>query len=249
MNMMHRLVTVTALVAFTGCSTGPGTKVAHQTEAHSFNVIKAVDGSGGFLLDGYSDYKSSASQALSPGAVLVVGVRDGVTLGSQRFECGAVVVVEGDERQRVFRKATEDDSLVVLRKVEVFGKTYPKGPFRVPSGGVLPSDSLSSSAPTGVPDGEYLGAIAKTIFCSGPHRLTLLGRVSHIGKPDAVRLELGEYPGITFVVSLEAATKVGLYRPKSETIEDAKGWKVQIRCQGPSSGSECTVLSIKRAAR
>src|SRR5258708_2596096 len=148
-NKTCRSLAVVALVVCAGCSTSPETgKAPRQTEAHSFNVIKGVDSSGSFLLNGYSDYKNSASQALAPGAVLVVGVQDGVTLGGQRFEYEAIVLVEGDENRPTFRQAAENDAIVLANEVSVFGRKLPKGPLKIPTGGTFSDPATQPSSGT-----------------------------------------------------------------------------------------------------
>src|SRR6185503_19957062 len=96
--------------------------------------------------------------------------------------------------------------------------------------------------------GNYNGTVKETILISGPNQLTLRSRLTHIPKPSvsAVRLNLDEYPGLDFVVSPPIATKVGMYVPKTETVEHARGWKVRIHCNNPPSGSECAVLSLEK---
>ena len=119
----------------------------------------------------------------------------------------------------------------------------------VPLGGIVASNSPSPPTQYTVPvDGNYIGTVKETILISGGNRLFLGSRLTHISKPSVseVRLRLGEYPDLDFVVSPPIATKVGLYLPEIETVEDARGWKVRIHCKNPPSGSECAVLSLEK---
>jgi hypothetical protein len=102
----------------------------------SFNVIEGVNGSS-YLLDGYVSYVESRSGACGPGAVLVVGVKDGVDLGGKRFGYGSIVVVEGTTAAATFRLARPADKIVTTQDVKVFGKKYTKGAFDVPANGKI----------------------------------------------------------------------------------------------------------------
>jgi hypothetical protein len=224
-----------------GCSTAPETASApERKEAHSFNVIQAVDSSGGFLLGGYSDYKDSASQAMMPGAVLVVGVRSGVTLGGQRFDYGAVVLVQGDQGRPTFRQATARDVISLSREVSVFGRKLPKGPVQIPPGGTFaetaaPARGETSSGVSEPPKGEFSGTVTETAAAFEKGGLNF-------------RLKLLQYPGLVLAVPRKVAIAAGLYAPKTDTVEDAKGWEVRVRCQDPATGPGCGVVSLKRIA-
>jgi hypothetical protein len=123
-----------------GCSKDPATqkdKSSARQFGHSFNVILAAASDGSFKINGYSDYVESRSQAMALGAVLVVGVQDGVTLSDRKFEFGDVVVVDGNADAQTFRLATPEDKIVLRSSVEAFGQEYKKGTFSVPKGGNL----------------------------------------------------------------------------------------------------------------
>jgi len=92
-----------------------------------------------FRLDGYSAFEASESQAFSPGAVLVAGLKQGVVLGNQRFNYGAIVVVEGTKNQPIFRLARPSDRITLKADRTILGQKYSKGPFAAPEGGTLPT--------------------------------------------------------------------------------------------------------------
>src|SRR5687767_9473822 len=69
-------------------------------EADSFNVISAVDGDAYELSGGYTQIEKGKMDPFSPGAVLVVGVKEGATLGGTKFDNGAIVLVEGSDLTR-----------------------------------------------------------------------------------------------------------------------------------------------------
>lgn len=213
-----------ALVFAVGCTTlretgrGPGN---NQAEAHSFNVIKAVDDSGAFVVDGYADSKNGASRAISPGAVLIVGVQDGVTLGNERFQYGTIVLVEGEDGRATFRQATQADTVLLSRPAVVFGEVYPKGRFKVPLSGKVNNPLF----------GEFSGTVDRVAVSFGSRDQTFT-------------LTLLEHPGANLMVSRKVAISAGLYRPGSGTVEDAKGWKVIVRCKVPEP--QCAVLSLRK---
>lgn len=237
-----RMLVVLVAAIGSGCSpSGEREKASPRREAHSFNVIKAIDNSGGFLLNGYSDYKNSASQAMMPGAVLVVGVREGVTLGGQRFGYGAIVLVEGSDSLPTFRQAAENDTVELARDVTIFGRRFSPGPFKIPAGGTLadagaePSPAVSGAASV-PPQGEFSGTVTETVAAFEKGGMNF-------------RLKLQEYPGLVLAVPRKVAVAAGLYVPTSDTVEDARGWQVRVTCQEPVSRAECAVLSLRRAKR
>lgn len=121
-----------------------------------------------------------------------------------------------------------------------------------PASGVVASNSPSPPTQYTAPaDGNYSGTVKETTLISGANQLTLGSRLTHIPKSavSAVRLRLDEYPGLDFVVSPPLATNAGLYIPKTETVEDAQGWKVRIHCKSPQSGSKCAALSLEKGTR
>jgi hypothetical protein len=101
----------------------------------------------------------------------------------------------------------------------LFERLYPKGPFKVPPSGKVNNPLF----------GEFSGTVDKTLVSFGTKELTL-------------SLTLAEYPGVVLEVPRKVALAAGLYRPKSDTVEDAKGWKVRVRCQEPTS--KCAVVSL-----
>ncbi len=141
---MHFIQSAFVAVWLLGCSDDSASQQPKQKDkpsvrqfGHSFNVILAAADDGSFKVNGYSEYVESRSQAMALGAVLVVGVQDGVTLGDKKFELGDVVVVEGTADSKTFRLATPDDKIVLRSSVEAFGQEYKKGAFKVPKGGNL----------------------------------------------------------------------------------------------------------------
>ena len=109
----------------------------------SFNVIKGVSGES-YMLDGYSAYVEGRSGAFAPDAVLIVGVNEGVDFDGVHFGLGAIIVLEGTSARPTSRLATSSDRIVLTRDVEVFGKSYDKGGFTVPSGGHLPPSRVAA---------------------------------------------------------------------------------------------------------
>jgi len=109
------------------------------TFGHSFNVILAKSGSS-YNTDGYTSYKESKSQWVSPGAVLVVGLKDGASFGGKNFKYGDIVVVYESENRSAFRLAKPDDLIMLDSKIKIFGKEYYAGIFKVPISGNLVSE-------------------------------------------------------------------------------------------------------------
>lgn len=126
-------------VLSSSCGKHEDSKNKALTFGHSFNVI--VDQSRGqYLLNGYSEYLNSESQAFAPQAVLIVGLKDGLKLGGEQFVFGSVVLVEGTNGQTVFRLARVSDRIELqYDRTNILGKAYLKGPFPVPENGILKS--------------------------------------------------------------------------------------------------------------
>ena len=117
-------------------TTGCGKKDTGPSFGQSFNTIEGVSGSS-YMLDGYSAFVESKSGAFAPSAVLIVGVKDGVSLGGQTFDYGSIIVVEGTTTVPTFRIATPEDRIVLTSEVTVFGTRHGKGRFVVPAEGKL----------------------------------------------------------------------------------------------------------------
>jgi hypothetical protein len=142
--------------------TGSPPQQAGPTFGQSFNVILDVSGDS-YKLDGYSEYLESRAGSFSPRAVLVIGIKDGVTLGGQKFPYGSIVVVEGTQATTTYRLAGENDQIILRSDVSVLGQKYPKGMFRVPLGGTL---AIATPALRGV-KGEGVGVGQPTSDTAG----------------------------------------------------------------------------------
>jgi len=145
--LVFALMIVTSMLSGHGDSVKlPGVDVDTKV-AHSFNVITDVEGDG-YRLNGYTHIEAGIPQAFSPGAILIVGLQEGVTLDDKQFDYGSIVLVEGDERGKTVRLGNPIDNVAVKHDVEVFGQTFPKGRFLIPEGGKL--DARSTIPPADV---------------------------------------------------------------------------------------------------
>lgn len=100
----------------------------------SFNVITGVSGKH-FNLEGYTPTPEYKLLAFRGGAVLVVGVPEGVLLRGARFDFRQVVVVEEKSGRVTYRAATPHDKIRLTQGVKILGRDYGPGDFELPEDG------------------------------------------------------------------------------------------------------------------
>lgn len=103
----------------------------------AFVVIKGVDryDRSNFLLGGIVGIKDGQMTHSMPGAVLVVGVPDDILVGDKWFTSRQIILLTSEHK---YILAPPGMTVTIPGKVEVFGKTYKAGKFRVPKDSKMP---------------------------------------------------------------------------------------------------------------
>lgn len=102
----------------------------------SFNVITGISGKH-FNLEGYTPKPEDKLPAFRDGAVLVVGVAEGVMLRGARFDFRQVVVVDGKSGRVTYRAATPHDKIRLTQVVKILGRDHGPGDFELPEDGKM----------------------------------------------------------------------------------------------------------------
>jgi hypothetical protein len=114
-------------------STTPPVPPPKEYGVRSFNVITGAVGTH-YDLEGYA---STKDEAFREGAVLIVGVPEGVLLKDTRFEFRQIVVMDREEKRIRFRLATPADILRLKEPLVILGTRYEPGLFTVPDGAMV----------------------------------------------------------------------------------------------------------------
>jgi len=134
------LAVATALCAFSCRDSSEPTPAGSSGTKYgekAFAVIAGVDSNdpGRWLLDGRVGIENSVMTTELPGAVFVVGVKDGFQIGDTRYEYRQIWV-RNEENDLVLAKPGM--VLMVPADKPVFGRTYETGTFRVPADSKFP---------------------------------------------------------------------------------------------------------------
>lgn len=131
--ILTMVVVITLSFFLTSCN--------RRTFGHSVSTIVAASGDQYLLKSSCSLEDMGGGQLRStnndPGAIFVVGVKEGAELGGNHFGHGSIVLIEGTKEAPTFRIAQFYDRIELPYEITILGRKYNKGKLTVPADGKL----------------------------------------------------------------------------------------------------------------